>query len=130
MMKTIRDAINIGAREVQLVNGTYIRLPDIGQGDFGIAPPKNINGKKVYRWIFCLVQKNRNTKGLEDLARRKMGEPFRSDEYCIPEREMNLFISENGGISEYGTRFWIDQFDHDITLDQTLDYLCSALENI
>ena len=108
----IRTAIDMGAKEVQLVNRTIIRLPDIGQGQFGIQPPKMIDGKPVYRWLFCLICENKKTKGLNDLEKRKMGKPFRDDEYCIPEREMNLFINQNGGIDEYATRFWVDQFDY------------------
>ena len=129
-IRTIRDAINAGSKEIHCVNGTIIKLPDIGQGDWGIQPPKYINGKPVYRWLFCQIQSNRNTVGLEDIANRKMGNPFMPDEYCIPEREMNMFISQNRGISEYGTMFWVNQWDDTETIDKMLDRLCTALENI
>lgn len=111
-MRTIREAINSGAREICLVNKTRIYLPDIGQGFSGIQPPKYINGKPVYRWLFCRIQENKRTKGIGDLENRKMGYPFLPNEYIIPEREINLFISINGGIDEYFTRFWVDQFDY------------------
>lgn len=112
MMHTIREAIDAGARDVCLVNGTSISLPDIGQGMFGIQPPKCINGKSVYRHLFCIIHESRRTRGLEDLSKRKMGYPFRSNEYNIPEREINLFISQNGGIDEYNTMYFVNQYDY------------------
>lgn len=111
-MRTIREAISTGTKEVFTNNGTSIFLPDIGQGDWGIAPPKTIQGKPVYRWIFCWIKSSRKTVFLDDLENRKMGKPFRNTDYCIPERELNLFIALNGGIDEYRTRYWVDQWDH------------------
>ena len=108
-MNTIRDAINAGARTVYCRNGLVIEMPDIGHSYDAISPPKMIDGKPVFRKIFCSI------KGSGDLSvikHRSLYNPdwewnyFHENDYDVKEREMNMLIRDNGGIDVYKTDYW------------------------
>lgn len=106
-MKTIREAINSGARDIYLNNRTLIVHLDHGQTWDAMCPPKTIQGKKVYRWITCRI-----TNTCNPICHKEILKPYALDwgktgpDYIVPERIMNIFISLNGGIDEYRTDYW------------------------
>ena len=105
-MKTIRDAIRKGAREIYLNDGTLIVHGDHGRSWDAVCPPKEINGKLVYRWIFCRITNTQKRLDFEFLkANDKYCDPLRYD-YILSERKMNEFINSCGGIDEYRTDYW------------------------
>ena len=110
-MKTIRDAIMHGAKEVYCNNGVRIELPDSYNSIYdAISPPKIINGKPVYRWIFFRIKGSKaNTKSVNHRSLYNENDSynyFHVDEYIAREREVNEFISDNGGIDVYRTDYW------------------------
>ena len=105
-MRTIREAIENGARSIYLNDGTLIVHLDHGQTYDAVCPPKNINGKKVYRWIFCRItntQKRLNRVFLQ--SKDKYKDPLHLD-YILSERNLNEFINDCGGIDDYHTMYW------------------------
>ena len=113
IMNTVRQAIEQGAKTIYCNNGTEIYMPDVGKNlDYydPISAPKFIDGKKVYRKIFCTIK---NAKcGMDQIKCRCMyisgaeWNYFHENDYCIPERELNMFINDNGGIDTYRTDYW------------------------
>ena len=110
-MKTIRDAINAGAHMVYCnKNKASIELPDMYNSIYdAISPPKIIDGKPVYRWIFCRIHGgNANTDSIDHRCLWNENDPynyFHLTDYIAREREINEFISDNGGIDEYYTDY-------------------------
>lgn len=118
MMNTIREAINAGARDITLRNGTIIRLYDkFSDSSESFGTIKVINGNPVFRWVFFSVNKNKRTN-LSAITHRCQFVPewdfcyFRENDYIAKEREVNEFISDNGGIDEYRTMYWVNQYDY------------------
>ncbi len=104
-MKTVRDALSTGARDIYLNNGTLIVHLDHGQTWDAVCPPKTIDGKRVYRWLCVRITNTYGTmKGKDDLKKRAVD--HLELDYIIPEKELNLFINLNGGIDEYRTDYW------------------------
>lgn len=108
----VREAIEkmrrYGEWSIYTNNGTEIFLLDLHSSEWDcIGKIKIIDGRKVYRDIFCEVRPSNYTRHLEVIEKYTMYDPndsyFRENEYVIPERDMNLFISLNGGIDEYKT---------------------------
>lgn len=117
-MRTIREAINKGSMEVVCNNGTTIQLHDrFRDGSQAFGHIKNIDGKPVFRWIFFTVQKSKRTN-LSSISHRCEFYPdsswnyFRENDYIAREREVNEFIADNGGIDEYSTMYWVNQYDY------------------
>lgn len=117
-MKTIREAINSGAREIVCWNGTRLRLYDkFADGSQAYGTIKVINGKPVFRWIFFSVHDDEHTN-YSAISHRCQFRPdldynyFCQNEYIAREREVNEFIHDNGGIDEYRTMFWVNQYDY------------------
>lgn len=105
-MKTIRNAIDAGARTIILNNGTQITHLDYGQTWDAVCPPKKINGVNRYRWIFCRVTR---VGGLEHMTELNKMDRFKDAlhyDYILSERDMNHYISLCGGIDEYRTDYW------------------------
>ena len=115
-MKTIRDAISRGAWVIYLNNGTEITHLDHGQTWDAVCPPKIINGKPVYRWVFCRVSKPITKTDKKGIEYKEIIAPYALDfekkclDFIIPERELNLFINLNGGIDEYRTDYWAEGY--------------------
>lgn len=111
-MRTIREAIDAGVKMVYLNNGAVIYLLDVGhRQDTAISTVKKINGKYVYRRIYCEVKGNADVSAIRNMCmhRPDLGVTFfNENEYLIREREMNMFINANGGIDEYRTDYWIN----------------------
>lgn len=109
--KAIEETYKYGGRIIYTNNGTKIIPLDFGAADYdAIGKIKTINGKKVYRKIFCEVKPSTCTRHMDVIEKYTMYLPdedgysyFRQGTYVIPERDMNLFISLNGGIDEYQT---------------------------
>lgn len=109
--KAIEEARKYGGRSIYTNNGTEIIPLELGASEYdSIGKIKKINGKKVYREIFCEVKPSTRTRYMDVIEKHTMYFPdengysyFRQREYVIPERDMNLFISLNGGIDEYRT---------------------------
>ena len=108
----VREAIEsmrrYGGTSIYTNNGTEIVLLDLHSNEWDcIGKIKVINGKKIYRNIFCEVRPSNYTRHLEVIEKYTMYDPndsyFRENEYVIPERDMNLFVSLNGGIDKYQT---------------------------
>lgn len=114
-MYTIRQCINelrkVPTSQVFLQNGTTIYIFEKDPVMYeSISKVRIINGQKILRKIFCEIEPSERTKGLEELKKKFwMFAPnleynyFREKDYCINEREMNIFISLNGGIDYYRT---------------------------
>jgi len=104
-MRTIREVLATGARDIYLNNGTLIVHLDHGQTWDAVCPPKIKNGKRVYRTLCVRITNTYGTmKGKKDLQKYAMDNL--GLDYIIPEREMNLFINQNGGIDKYHTDYW------------------------
>lgn len=109
--KAIEEARKYGRRSIYTNNGTEIIPLELGASEYdSIGKIKMINGKKVYREIFCEVKPSTRTRYMDVIEKHTMYFPdengysyFRQGEYVIPERDMNLFINLNGGIDEYRT---------------------------
>lgn len=111
----VREAIErirrYGGTSIYTNNGTEIVLLDLCNSEWDcIGKIKVIGGKKIYRDIFCQVKPSKLTRHMEVIEKYTMYFPdgngysyFDNDEYVIPERDMNLFVSLNGGIDEYQT---------------------------
>ena len=112
---TVREAIkNIRKyRGYRIItrNGTEIVLLDLHASEWdSIGKIKVINGERIHRTIFCEIKPSKRTCHMEVIEKYTMYFPnengysyFRDGEYDVPERDMNLFISLNGGIDEYLT---------------------------
>lgn len=109
-MITIREAIKNGARTIYLNNGISIDFPDVHlRKDVAISPPKIIQGKPVFRWLFFCVYgiENNNTVNLSAIKHRSLYNEkleycyFHPHEYIAKEKEVNRLISDNGGICYY-----------------------------
>ena len=112
---TVREAIEkarrFGGNSIITNNGTEIFLLDLHASEWdSIGKIKVINGKRIHRTIFCEIKPSKCTCHMEVIEKYTMYFPdengysyFRDSEYNIPERDMNLFISLNGGVDEYLT---------------------------
>lgn len=109
--KAIEEARKYGGRVIYTNNGTEIIPLDYGACEYdAIGKIKVIDGKKVFREIFCEVKPSKHTRYMDVIEKHTMYFPdengysyFNQGEYVIPERDINLFISLNGGIDEYRT---------------------------
>ena len=114
-MKTIREAIARGAKEVYCNNGLIIKLPDrYCRLDECMFPPKMIQGKPVFRWVFIDLHKKQDSD-ISAVKHRSLYVDgdfcyFHENEYLAKEREVNELISDNGGIDKYRTTYWIDDW--------------------
>lgn len=119
---TVREAIKkmlvIGTNMITLNNGTMIVINDIytepEESDYIMSTIKwDDNGNiKAIRNIFCTIILTSETKMFDYLKKNKNWylydkndewSYFLESQFCIPEREMNRFISANDGIDEYQT---------------------------
>jgi len=109
---TVREWISAGASEIACKNFTYVRF--LNQSDY---PPKIIKGKPVYRKLLCSIvppysKKEQSHINLDDLPGvaelKAKGCWVGGLDFVIRERDLNHFISLNGGIDEYATTYWID----------------------
>lgn len=108
----VREAIEemrkYGGTSIYTNNGTEIFLLDLHSAEWDcIGKIKVINGKKIYRDIFCEIKLSPFTQNMDVIKKYSMYSPddsyFRENEYVVPERDMNLFVSLNGGIDKYQT---------------------------
>ena len=93
------------AKVIGCRNGLRIDLPDMCNTiDWQYFPPKIIDGNPVYRWIYCDIKGD-----YPEIQRYCLADGnhsyFRNTEYLIPEKEMNHFISVNGGIDIFRSVF-------------------------
>ena len=116
---TVREAINemkkVGGRTIVTYNGTKIVLHEINANRYdyiGTIKWDEDGNPIVLRRIFCTIHPSKKTKGLDDLKKNtnwwlfspKMSyNYFRENDFCIPERIMNQFLSLNGDVDEYHT---------------------------
>ena len=109
--KALEEARKYGGHTIYTNNGTEIIPLELGACKYdAIGKIKMIDGKKVFREIFCKVIPSTRTRYMDVIEKHTMYFPdengysyFSQGEYVIPERDMNLFISLNGGIDEYNT---------------------------
>lgn len=104
--QTIEQMRKVGTRTVVLNNGTEITIHEINADrcDYiGTIKWNETGNVKTIRRIFCSISSSSKTKGIEELQKKYWFNFFRDTDYCIPERAMNGFISENGGIDKYKT---------------------------
>lgn len=108
----VREAIEsmrrYGGTSIYTNNGTEIFLLDLHSNEWDcIGKIKVIDGRKVFRNIFCEIRPSNRTRHMDVIEKYTMYGPndsyFRENEYVIPERDMNLFVSLNGGIDKYQT---------------------------
>lgn len=118
MTMTVRECIEKMRKVSQDViytnNGTKIILLEINPLEYdhiGTVKFKK-DGQVILRRILCTIKPSKRTKGIEELKTDKniwMYDPgydynyFRENDFCVPERKMNEFISLNGGIDTYRT---------------------------
>lgn len=111
-MKTIREAIDAGAKTVYLNNGTYFNIENMSNPGLMFGRIKIINGKKVARWLLITVIANDKTDE-SAIKHRNQYVPeldccyFNNNDFLCKENEINAFITNNGGIDEYRTGYWI-----------------------
>ena len=110
---TVREAINRRYDSIRCNNGTEIFLPDIKMRyeEDQFCPAKIIDGKKVYRTLFWRIGESKNTVVIDHLKAKYCAYSdddhfFNKYEFFIPEREMNMFISLNGGIDIAASDYW------------------------
>lgn len=121
-MVTIRKAIEemrkVSSNTVQCNNGTKIIIWGINsnKADYVGKIKWNHDGSiKAIRGFFCSIKSNDSTVWKEFpkddkhwmFAARK--NPSAKNDYYLSEREMNGFISDNGGIDYYNT---IERYEH------------------
>ena len=126
-MRTIREAINIGARSIYLNDGTLIVHLDHGRTD-AMCPPKMIDGKPVYRWLYCRITNTKRKMHFDFLKEKdKLHSIYPYIDYVLSEHDMNEFISLSGGIDEKNTMYWANPWDYSFedTLDLLIDNLCN-----
>lgn len=108
----VREAIEkmrrYGGTSIYTNNGTEIFLLDLHSNEWDcIGKIKVIDGRKVFRDIFCEIRQSNRTRHMDVIEKYAMYDSndsyFRENEYVIPERDMNLFVSLNGGIDKYQT---------------------------
>ena len=117
-MMTVRECIekmrNVSANTIYTNNGTEIFLMEINPLEYDYIGPVKFkkDGQVILRRILCTINPSKRTNGLEELKADKniwMYDPkddynfFRENNFCIPERKMNEFISLNRGIDTYRT---------------------------
>jgi len=102
-MRTIRETIDAGAKIVYLNNGTYFHIENMSNPGWMFGRIKTINGKKVARWLLITVIANNKT----DERAIKHRNYFNSNDFICKEKEINAFITDNGGIDNYRTGYWI-----------------------
>ena len=112
--KCIEEMRKVSTNIIYTNNGTEIFLMEINPSKYdyiGTVKFKK-DGRVILRNIFCVIKSSKKTKGIEELRADKsiwMYSPeydynyFSENEFCIPERKMNEFISLNGGIDTYRT---------------------------
>lgn len=118
MTMTVRECIEkmrkVYTNTIYTNNGTEIFLMEINPLEYdhiGTVKFKK-DGQVILRRILCTIKPSKRTKGIEELKADKniwMYDPgydynyFRENDFCIPERKMNEFISLNGRIDTYRT---------------------------
>lgn len=117
-MMTVRKCIekmrNVSVNTIYTNNGTEIFLMEINPLEYDHFSTVKFkkDGQVILRRILCTIKPLKRTKGIEELKADKniwMYDPgydynyFRENDFCIPERRMNEFISLNGGIDAYRT---------------------------
>lgn len=112
--KCIEEMRKVSTNTIYTNNGTEIFLMEINPSKYdyiGTVKFKK-DGQVILRRILCMIKSSKRTKGIEELKADKniwMYDPgydynyFRENDFCIPERKMNEFISLNGGIDTYRT---------------------------
>ena len=116
MRMTIRECIRemrkikiSDAQTIWTENGTEINIPDIKRSlENSTSRIKIVNGEQIIRVADCFIVPSKNTKCLDTISKYNLYEKFgsypwgfRKNEYYIPEKELNIFISINGGIDKY-----------------------------
>ena len=119
-MYTIRQCIEemrrFGTNTIYLYNGTTIYLLEMNADRYeqiGTFKRNEDGSIRVMRRIVCRIIPSENTRMLDDIKKNrswylyaeKLGELsyFGVNDYILPERVMNQFISYNGGIDHYRT---------------------------
>lgn len=122
MRMTVREAIDemkkVCADTITTCNGTKIILHEIdaNRDDYidciGSFKWDNDGNPIVLRRIFCTILPSKKTRGLDDLKKntnwwlfnpKESYNYFRENDFCIPERIMNQFISLNEDVDTYHT---------------------------
>lgn len=113
--KCIEKMREVSTKVVVLRNRTKIYIHEINanKNDYFGTIKWNPDGSiRVIRRIFCTIEETSRTKMLDELKSNKdwwMYVPnsdynyFRENDFILPERKMNEFISANDGIDEYET---------------------------
>lgn len=111
--KCIEKMRRVNTRTIYLYNGTKIVLLEMNADKYEcIGKFKwNKDGTCIMRKILCQIIPNARTIGMDTLKQKYwMYDPndnglqfFDDDDFLIPERAMNEFICDNGGIDEYQT---------------------------
>lgn len=107
--KAIRKIRELHSHVLITGNGTEILFWDFPNSPWDCIGRIKIgkNGEKIFRDIFCTVNPSCATVDMEMLQKYSMYTPgygmFREQDYVIPERDMNLFLNQNGGVDVYRT---------------------------
>lgn len=109
--KCIEEMREVCSSDIYLyTTRTRIHVYEINPDKYDhISTYKERGGNKILRKIFCYIESSNKTLGMRDLEKFRLFEPkidfnyFGENDYLIPERDMNIFISLNGGIDHYRT---------------------------
>ena len=109
-IKEMRKIPSVPVPHIITLNGTIINIPDIKRKKSYASKIKLLpDGEPIFRIISCIIVPNKNTKGLDLIKQYSRHDQlglgnnniFRENEYYIPERELNRFISTNCGIDRF-----------------------------
>lgn len=102
-IKEMRKIPTSAAQIIYTCNGTRINTDIRMNSEYRISKvKKSPDGELIFRTLSCFIESSKNTKGLDSIKQYNMLEKygkdniyFRSNEYYIPERELNRFININ-----------------------------------
>lgn len=113
--KCIKEMRKVGTNKICLNNGTKIYLLEMNADkaeEIGTSKRNSDGTIRVMRRIFCSIQPSKNARMMEELKnnwwlynpKKDYWENyFHEDEFLLPERILNQFISANMGIDYYDT---------------------------
>ena len=109
-IREMRKIPNVPVPSIITLNGTIINIPDIKCNSIYASKIKLLpDGDIIFRTISCTIIQNKYTKGLDLIKQYSRHDQlglgnddiFGKNQYYIPERELNRFITINDGIDEH-----------------------------
>ena len=100
---TIRECLGrlrkVSSNRVYTRNGSFILVENDWDPNWCMSSIKMIDGKPVKRYIYFSIPSSEKMEHMEVIDRYRID--FGCNAYIAKERDLNLFLSLNGGIDEY-----------------------------